>query len=107
MGRWRAATIINLNAGPEKAGRIGGTKSLGGADVIPGKTLPFIDVAAKLNITRISQGPINPVASGITRYISSQLPWRLLPSSGESLKPSCYYFPPLPYDSPLFTAFPL
>ena len=102
-----AETSINLNAVPERAGRIGWIRALDGADVIPGKMIHFLDAIVKPNITRQSQGPINPVASGITRYISSQFPYRLLSPSGESIKTSGYCFPPRPHASPLFTAFSL
>ena len=65
------------------------------------------DAIVKLNITRQSQGPIIPVESGITRNISLRFPWRLPPSSGESIKTSGFRCPPHPRASPLFTSFSL
>ena len=64
-----AITSINLNAEAEKAGPIGRTRALDGADVIPGKTLLVLDAGVNLDITRQSQGPINLIASGISHYI--------------------------------------
>ena len=51
-----AETSINLNAVPERAGRIGWIRALDGGDVIPGKMIPFLDASVKLDITPESQG---------------------------------------------------
>ena len=107
MEHGRAKTAINLNADSEKSGPIERIRALTGADVIPGKMILLLDACVSLNITRQSQGPINPFASEISRYIVLQFPYQLLHSANKCIKTPGYGFPPMWPVSIVFTAFAL
>ena len=107
MEQWGAKTSINLNADPEKDGPIERIRSRSRAYVIPGEMILFLDAGVRLNITRQSQGQINPAASGISRYIAFQFPYRLLHAPDKSIKTAGYGSPPRRRFPLVFTAFTL
>ena len=74
MERGRTEASANLNKEFEIARPMEWAPALAGAGVILGKIRLAVDAGVKLTIATQSQGPIYPLASGIPRYIGSELP---------------------------------
>ena len=70
MDRNRARADIYLDSDFDKAGAMVRIWALAGADVSSAKMFRFLDSGVKLNIIRQTQGSLNPVAPGMSCYIS-------------------------------------